>query len=124
MKNDVTRIPSGLWTTQGGSNLKITIDTDSGLVSGLYSTSHGRPDSDAEFPVTGWVNHDLISLCCSWGDFRSMTTWCGRLYEENDRKVIKYMWHLAREFENADLTVKNDLTFTFHTMSGTFIYHG
>ena len=123
--NDVcnTPIKSGLWTTKGGSGLSIEILAD-GQVKGEYSTSHGRPDIDQKFPVIGFANHDLISLCCSWGEFRSMTTWCGRYFKEDGRDVIKYMWHLAREFEDKELTVKNNLTFTFHTMSGEFIYKG
>jgi hypothetical protein len=116
-----TPIRPGLWVTEGGSRLLLNID-DEGLVSGSYSTSHGRPDPDERFAVTGQVNHDLIGLICSWGRFRSMTSWCGRYYREGDRDTIHYMWHLAREFEDADNTVPTDITFTFHTMSGIFYF--
>ncbi len=121
-KNDTTSIKSGIWETQGGSRLILKIE-ENGLVNGSYATSHGRPEDNEFFPVTGWVNHNLISLCCCWGEYRSMTTWCGRYYkEENGQETIKYMWHLAREFEDRKQTIENNLTFTFHTMSGTFIY--
>ena len=119
-QNDISIIKSGVWETKGGSRLILKIN-ENGLVSGSYATSHGRPGQDDFFPVTGWVNHNLLSLCCAWGEHRSMTTWCGRFYHEDGKDVIKYMWHLAREFEDKEHTVENNLTFTFHTMSGTFI---
>ena len=114
-------IKPGRWQTKDGSILEFDINSE-GLITGFYQTVKGQPSSDEKFPVTGFVNGDLIGLTCSWGEYHSVTSWCGRYINENGRDTIHYMWHLAREYEDVDNKVKADITFTFHTMSGVFYY--
>lgn len=114
-----TSIKSGIWTTNNGSILQLSID-ENGLASGSYSTSHGRPDIEESFPITGWVHNDLIGLVCAWGKHHSLTSWCGRYTDEEGQDTIHYMWHLASEYEDAEQTIKKELILTFQTMSGIF----
>lgn len=122
--NDISIIKSGRWETDGGGGkltLKIAAD---GLVTGSFKTAGGRPKPEEEFPVTGWVNGEIISFTVSWLKYRSITTWCGRYYNDHGKDTISFLWHLARQFSDEALTKPNDFAFTFHTGRDAFRYKG
>jgi hypothetical protein len=113
-------IRSGIWMTDGGSRLDLRIDGTK--VSGYYSSAHGQPKPDERFPVTGFINGDLIGFVCSWEKYQSVTSWCGR-YERlpDGRECIKTVWHLGRLFaDKVHAVPTEEASFTFLTYSGTY----
>ncbi len=114
-------IPSGLWTSSGGSRLHIEIGPDN-VVTGQYATMHGRAGPDEFYPITGYVNEDMIGFVCSWGPHASVSTWCGRMIENESGKCLHVVWHLGRQFADTAHTIPNEITFTFHTNAGKFYY--
>ena len=89
-------ITSGTWAAHNGSELKLIISEDN-TVSGTYNTGSGKPEISEHFPVTGYVNGDLIGFVVSWTRYNSITSWCGRFtLEEDGRECIKAMWYLGR----------------------------
>ena len=118
-----TSIKPGKWYSKKGSRLLIDIDSETGKITGKYATSHGRPDKDTFFDVTGWANGEMVAFTCSWGKHRSVSTWCGQLRtDENGKEHLYVMWVLAREFANEEQTIKTSPTYLFHTNTGKF-YH-
>lgn len=121
MKNTTMTSPiqSGAWTSKGGSRLTLAIDAD-GKVSGEYATVHGRAAPDEIYPITGFVNGEMIGFVCSWGPHGSVSTWCGRWAQEDGQDCLHVVWHLGRQFADDAKTVPNLMTFTFHTNAGKF----
>jgi hypothetical protein len=115
-----TPIRSGDWQSKGGSSLHLIID-ENGRVKGNYATVHGRAAPDEIYPITGFVNGEMIGFVCSWGDHCSVSTWCGRWsQDENGDDCLNVVWHLGRQFADDAKTIPNQLTFTFHTNAGKF----
>ncbi len=111
---------TGKWITAGGSCLDLKVNLN-GQVTGFYSSSHGQPKSDEKFPITGFINEDLIGFVCSWEKYKSMTSWCGRYTEENGKPCIKTVWHLGRMFSDKEhLVPTTEASFTFLTYSGKY----
>lgn len=115
-------IKSGTWLSKGGSCLVFHIG-DNGQLSGYYSTVHGRTEKGETFPITGFVNNEMIGFVCSWGKYTSVSTWCGRWKPEDGQDCLHVVWHLGRQFADEALTIPNELTFTFHTNAGKFYWH-
>jgi hypothetical protein len=82
--SDSKGIRSGLWQTEGGSPLELIYSN--GTLTGSYCSCHGQPQPDATFPIVGFVNGDLVAFACSWGPYKSGTSWSGRYGVENGRE--------------------------------------
>jgi len=118
--NKVTSsIKSGVWASKGGSRLELSIAED-GRVTGQYCTVHGRAAPDEIYPITGFANHEMIGFVCSWGPHISVSTWCGRWGMDDGKECLNVVWHLGRQFSDKELSIPNELTFTFHTNAGKF----
>ncbi len=115
-------IRSGVWKTDGGSALRLIVDGD--VVRGTYATIHGQPIPGQEFPIIGFVNDELIGFVCSWGEHKSMTSWCGRygLDEQDGRECIRTVWHLGRMFADKAHAIPNDFWESFHTFTGVYYW--
>jgi len=112
-------IRTGQWQTDGGSYIDLMIDGKN--VSGFYCSIHGQPQPDEKFPIIGFVNDDLISFCCSWGDYKSMTSWCGRYgVDDNGRECIRTVWNLGRKYADKAHTIENDFWESFIHFTGIY----
>ena len=111
-------IRSGLWRTEGGSELELVFAN--GKVTGWYSSIHGQPKPGERFPIIGFVNGDLIGFVCSWGTYKSVTSWCGRYGLEGGRECIRTAWHLARLYADRAHKQENEYWETFISYTGTY----
>ena len=96
---------SGQWINERGS--VVHFSTSNGLLSGVYQTNLGQPDNSQRFPLTGFVQGDLITFTVNFTGYGSMTSWAGQLSEDSDGPFLRTLWHLTRdiedEMEDADL---------------------
>ena len=111
-------LASGVWQTDGGSTLHLVIDGTQ--VSGTYCSIHGQPRPDETFPITGYVNDDMIAFVTSWGPYKSMTSWSGRYGVEGERECIRTVWHLVRKYADKAHTIENDFWESFMTFTGIY----
>ncbi len=114
------KIRSGIWQTDGGSTIRLIVETNK--VSGSYETIHGQPEPGQTFPITGFVNDELIGFVTSWDKYKSMTSWCGRYGVENGRECIYTVWHLGRMFADPAHQVSNDFWCSFITFTGYYYW--
>jgi hypothetical protein len=113
---------SGLWRHPSGSELELVVE-ENNVLSGRYRTAGGRPGLTRWFPLTGFCNGDLLGFVVSWGDYHSLTSWCGRYIIENDGKeAIRTVWLLGRLYANKALTEPTAPWETFHTNTDTYYY--
>lgn len=113
---------SGIWSSGNGSIFTLRIEN--GKVSGFYQTAHGRPEAAQKFEVTGFANGDLIGMAVSWGDFASLTTWCGKYTVKDGREKLRLVWHYARAFADKENTVPVDDWATVITNAGDYYWEG
>ncbi len=114
---------NGIWINEGGSQLHLALEGNK--VTGHYITAAKRPVQNKPYPITGWINGDLIGFVVAWEDSHSLTSWCGRYTVEKDgRECIKTVWHLGRMFEDAIYTTENPVWSTFITNTNTYYYSG
>ncbi len=112
---------NGIWINDGGSELHLVIDGQK--AEGFYITAASRPREDHKYPITGFINGDLIGFTVSWQECNSLTAWCGRYTKlEDGRECIKTVWHLGRLFEDAANTVANPVWATFITNTCDYYY--
>ena len=96
---------SGPWVNDRGSVLHLS--PSDGLLTGFYQTNVGQPNISQRFPLTGFIQGDLITFSVNFTGYGSMTTWAGQLSEDSDGPFLRTLWHLTRdiedEMEDADL---------------------
>ncbi len=114
------QIRTGIWKTEGGSTIRLIVDGHA--VRGSYETIHGQPQPGEQYPITGFVNDELIGFVASWGPYKSMTSWCGRHGEHNGRECIHTVWHLGRMYADPAHTIENDFWCSFHTYTGCYYW--
>ena len=89
---------SGSWANDRGS--VVHLYPSKGLLSGVYQTNLGQPDKGQKFPLTGFVQGDLIAFTVNFAGYGSMTSWAGQLSEDSDGPYIRTLWHLTRDVED------------------------
>ena len=96
---------SGPWVNDRGS--VVHLSPSDGLLTGFYQTNVGQPNISQRFPLTGFIQGDLITFSVNFTGYGSMTTWAGQLSEDSDGPFLRTLWHLTRdiedEMEDADL---------------------
>ncbi|MBI1309204.1 MAG: hypothetical protein GC129_05070 [Proteobacteria bacterium] len=113
---------SGLWRHPSGSELDLTIHAD-GSLTGRYRTAGGRPGLATWFPLTGFRNGDLLGFVVSWGEYHSLTSWCGRYVVEKDgREALRTTWLLGRMFADKALSEPTAPWETFHINTDTYYF--
>ena len=96
---------AGTWINELGSQMTLNVSGDN--VSGTYTSKVSGEQVDAgptpPRPLVGFVNGDLISFIVNWGtQYNSLTAWVGQLTAENGTDVIKTLWHLTQNIEDAN----------------------
>ena len=93
------------WVNDRGS--VVHLSPSDGLLTGFYQTNVGQPNISQRFPLTGFIQGDLITFSVNFTGHGSMTTWAGQLSEDSDGPFLRTLWHLTRdiedEMEDADL---------------------
>ncbi|GLQ20797.1 avidin/streptavidin family protein [Algimonas porphyrae] len=107
----------GLWINEAGSAVEISVAAD-GSLTGHYRTELGAPDAQSRFPLTGWVQGDVIAFSVSFTDFGSITSWSGQLSEDEDGPFIRTLWHYTKDIPDAE--ERDDLWRTINTGAATF----
>lgn len=117
-------IRSGVWKAQGGSTFKIIVKGNK--VIGHYSTTHGRPNPSDKFEARGLINEKTIGITVSFGDFYSLSTWCGYWEEENNlrKECITASWIHTRMFKDDEHTVPIEGWRHFNIGEGSFFWEG
>lgn len=84
----------GTWANEHGSRLVVTAVAANGSVSGTYANN--SPDfacRGVAFPITGWLNGDMISFTTLWknatSDCKSITAWTG--YFHDGRLAVEWV---------------------------------
>ena len=89
---------SGSWINDRGS--VVHLHPSQGLLSGVYQTNLGQPDKGQKFPLTGFIQGDLIAFTVNFTGYGSMTSWAGQLSEDPNGPYIRTLWHLTRDIED------------------------
>lgn len=96
---------SGSWVNDRGS--VVHLFPSNGLVNGFYQTNLGQPDMSQRFPLTGFIQGDLITFTVNFDGYGSMTSRAGQLSEDQHGPFFRTLWHLTRdiadEMEDANL---------------------
>lgn len=96
----------GIWINEAGSAVALTVEAD-GSLTGFYQTELGQPDAETRFPLTGWVQGDVIAFSVRFTGFGSITSWSGQLSEDAEGAFIRTLWQhtrdIAEEAEAEDL---------------------
>ena len=96
----------GIWINEAGSAVALTVEAD-GSLTGFYHTELGQPDAETRFPLTGWVQGDVIAFSVRFTGFGSITSWSGQLSEDAEGAFIRTLWQhtrdIAEEAEAEDL---------------------
>ena len=76
----------GTWANDHGSQLVFTSVGANGSISGTYANNApGFECRGVAFPITGWLDGDMISFTTRWknatSDCKSITAWTGYFYE-------------------------------------------
>lgn len=91
----------GLWVNEAGSSVFLNLSED-GALSGYYQTELGAPDADSQFPLTGWVQGDVVAFSVNFVGFGSITSWSGQLSEDTDGPYIRTLWHYTKDIPDAE----------------------
>ena len=93
---------SGSWVNDRGS--VVHLFPSNGLVNGFYQTNLGQPDMSQRFPLTGFIQGDLITFTVNL-QLQFDDNWAGQLSGSDGRSFT--LWHLTRdiadEIEDANL---------------------
>lgn len=90
----------GTWINDRGS--VVVLDQTGERLSGHYQTALGQPNKSATFPLTGWVQGDVISFTVNFKGYGSITAWNGQMSEDDNGDYIRTLWHLSRNVEDKD----------------------
>ena len=92
---------SGTWVNDAGSAVTLCL-SGTGQLSGIYQTELGAPDPESEFPLTGWVNGDVLAFSVRFDGFGSITSWSGQLTEDDKGPFIRTLWHYTKDIPDAE----------------------
>lgn len=88
----------GVWQNDRGSVVNFTSTKE--ILSGYYQTQLGQPDKSQKFPLTGFVQGDLITFTVNFTGYGSITSWSGQLSKDERGDYIRTLWHLTRDIED------------------------
>lgn len=108
---------NGVWVNEAGSSVEIFVGED-GAVTGHYQTELGSPDPDSHFPLTGWVQGDVIAFSVSFTGYGSITSWSGQLSKDAKGQYIRTLWHYTKDIPDEDES--EDLWRTINAGAATF----
>lgn len=92
---------SGRWKNGLGSEMTLAV-APNGTVTGTYRTGVGVPSPAEEFPLTGYVERDLLAFVVNFGRYGSLAGWVGQHTVDGGKERIETLWHLARDVPEAD----------------------
>jgi Avidin family len=92
----------GAWTNELGSEMNLTVSGNK--IGGTYTSKvSGGGGSTPSKPLAGFKNGDLIAFVVNWETpYNSLTAWVGQHTKEDGAEVIKTLWHLTQNVEDAD----------------------
>lgn len=98
---------SGRWKNAIGSVMEIKQDGD--LLKGKYSTGKGKAPENKLFPLTGFINGDLIGFTVNFGEYGTITSWTG--YIENKKAEMRIItnWIMITNRENRENALTNEV---------------
>ena len=93
----------GIWENRLGSQMQLSVDPGTRVVTGSYRTAVGKPGPNEEFDLRGFVSCDLLVFCVNFGKYASLTAWVGQhTKDDNGNEVIYTLWHLAKNVPDKD----------------------
>jgi hypothetical protein len=95
---DASNLFLGVWQNDRGSIVRFT--STKNILSGYYRTQLGQPDKSQKFPLTGFVQGDIITFTVNFTGYGSMTSWTGQLTDDEKGDYIRTLWHLTRDVED------------------------
>ncbi|MEM7727679.1 MAG: avidin/streptavidin family protein [Pseudomonadota bacterium] len=107
----------GVWVNEAGSAVELRVG-EAGRLSGAYRTELGAPDADSRFPLTGWVQGDVVAFSVRFTGFGSITSWSGQLSEDENGPFIRTLWHYTKDIP--DEQEAEDLWKTINAGAATF----
>jgi hypothetical protein len=94
---------NGRWKNGLGSEMTLSV-APNGAVTGTYRTGVGLPSPSEEFPLTGYVERDLLAFVVNFGRYGSLAGWVGQHTVAGGKERIETLWHLARDVPEAEET--------------------
>ncbi|MEL6686099.1 MAG: avidin/streptavidin family protein [Pseudomonadota bacterium] len=91
----------GMWVNEAGS-VVVLESNQTGALSGHYQTKLGAPDADSHFPLTGWVQGDVVAFSVNFEGFGSITSWSGQLSEDQAGPFLRTLWHYTKDIPDAE----------------------
>lgn len=92
---------AGKWRNDLNSEMDLAVDAQ-GNVTGKYKTGVGSPNPTEEFDLVGFATGDLLSFTVNFGTYGSLTSWAGQHTSVGGVEIIKSMWLLARNIDDAN----------------------
>ena len=91
---------AGLWKNQYGSTADFTVNGST--VTGTYTSAVSSGGGSISGPVLGHATDDIICFSVLWPSKQgSITTWAGQVVDESGVEVLKTLWHLVINIDDA-----------------------
>ncbi len=88
---------TGHWQNERGSVLVVDSVVD-GVLKGTFTSTVGKANSKVAYPITGFVNGDVVGFVVNFGESGSVATFAGQLADEG----LRTQWHVSRDVADAD----------------------
>jgi hypothetical protein len=89
-----------LWKNQYGSTADFTVNGST--VTGTYTSAVSSGGGSISGPILGHATDDIICFSVLWPSKQgSITTWAGQVVDESGVEVLKTLWHLVINIDDA-----------------------
>jgi hypothetical protein len=91
---------AGKWKNQYGSVAEFTVTGSD--VTGTYTSAVSSGGGSISGPIVGHTTGDIISFAVLWPSAKpSITTWAGQVIDDNGSEVLKTLWYLVTDIQDA-----------------------
>jgi hypothetical protein len=92
----------GEWVNESGSLMIVSVNDQTGQLSGRYCSELGRVDPDSCHPLTGWITGDVVGFSVRFDPPGSVTTWSGQISQDSTGPYLRTLWNLSRDVPEAE----------------------
>lgn len=92
---------AGRWVNQYRSTVDFVVSNTNELT-GTYTSQAGA--GPVTGPLRGYITSDIVAFSVLWGTGGrgSITSWVGQIVNDNGTEVLKTLWHLVVDVDDAD----------------------
>jgi hypothetical protein len=91
---------SGRWRNQMGSTMELRLTGEA--LSGTYTSASSAAGASITGDLAGFRSGDQIAFAVKWQGADSLSTWVGQVVTEAGQDVIRTVWHVTMEVDDAD----------------------